>query len=122
MDLRRSQCSHLRLLRSHMYEFDFLPVGDGDRSGDAIALRFTHPETGQWVTGIVDAGFDDDGDAIVEHVREHYGTRSLDFFLSTHPDADHINGAGKVMRGLSVGALMVHRPAIHGHPANSGAE
>jgi beta-lactamase superfamily II metal-dependent hydrolase len=105
-----------------MYEFDFLPVGDGDRSGDAIALRFAEPGTGQWVTGVVDAGFEHDGDAIVEHVREHYGTDYLNFFLSTHPDADHINGAGKVMRGLRVGALMVHHPAIHGYPGNSGAE
>ena len=28
-----------------MLEIDFLPVGDGEDSGDAIAMRFTRPET-----------------------------------------------------------------------------
>lgn len=105
-----------------MFEFDFLAVGDGERSGDAIALRYSHLETGAWVFGVIDAGFDDDGDAIVDHVERHYGVNSIDFFLSTHPDADHINGAGQVMRGLNVGTLMIHRPAIHGYPGNSGAD
>jgi hypothetical protein len=105
-----------------MYEFDFLAVGDGERCGDAIAIRYSHPQTGAPVLGIVDAGFDDDGDALVEHVNRYYGTNAIDFFLSTHPDADHINGAGKVMRGLRVDTLMIHRPAAHGFPGNSGAE
>ena len=45
-----------------MFELDFLPVGDGERSGDAIALRYSHPETGELVTGIIDTGFEDDGE------------------------------------------------------------
>jgi beta-lactamase superfamily II metal-dependent hydrolase len=110
------------VMRYPVFEFDFLAVGDGERSGDAIALRYSHPATGVPVLGIVDAGFDDDGDALVEHVIEYYGTDAVDFFLSTHPDADHLNGAGKVIRGLRVGTLMIHRPAQHGFPNNSGAE
>lgn len=105
-----------------MIEFDFLPVGDGERSGDAIALRYSHPETGAPVVGVIDAGFEDDGEAIVEHINTYYGTDTADFVLITHPDADHINGAGKVVRGLNVGTLLIHRPSQHGHPENSGAD
>jgi beta-lactamase superfamily II metal-dependent hydrolase len=42
--------------------------------------------------------------------------------LLTHPDEDHINGMGKVMRGLTVRNLLIHRPAQHGYPGNTGAE
>lgn len=104
-----------------MYEFDFLPVGDGEHSGDAIALRYTHPDTGQPVTGVIDAGFADDGDALVAHFHDYYHTNRADYVLFTHPDSDHINGAGVVMRELDVGTLLIHRPAIHGHPGNSGS-
>jgi beta-lactamase superfamily II metal-dependent hydrolase len=104
-----------------MYEIDFLPVGDGENSGDAIALRYTNPETGAYVTGVIDAGFQDDGDGIVAHVETYFETDTIDFVLSTHPDSDHISGMGKVMRGLNVGTLLIHRPAEHGFPGNSGA-
>jgi beta-lactamase superfamily II metal-dependent hydrolase len=104
-----------------MFEFDFLPVGDGDRSGDAICVRYTHPQTGSYVHGVIDAGFEDDGDKVIEHVKSYYGTGSVEFVLSTHPDCDHIGGMGKVLRGLDVVNLLIHRPAQHGHPANSGA-
>ena len=69
-----------------MYDIDFLPVGDGGRSGDAIALRFTRPDTGGLAHVIVDAGFQDDGDALVEHVNYYYGTSSIDLAILTHPD------------------------------------
>lgn len=105
-----------------MFEFDFLPVGDGERSGDAICVRFTGPSNGSYVHGVIDAGFEDDGDAIVSHVNSHYNTDSIDFLLITHPDADHIGGAGRVLRGLRVGNLLIHRPALHGHAGNSGSE
>jgi hypothetical protein len=53
-----------------MYEIDFLPVGKkpGDKCGDAIALRFVPPNSGQWAQVVIDAGFKDDGKALVEHV------------------------------------------------------
>lgn len=105
-----------------MYEIDFLPVGDGEHSGDAIAVRFTRPDTGEHAVIIIDAGFQDDGDAIVEHVQEWYGTSYVDLVVSTHPDGDHIGGMGRVMRRLNVGALWIHRPALHGHPGNSGSD
>ncbi|MCL2770284.1 MAG: hypothetical protein FWD42_09295, partial [Solirubrobacterales bacterium] len=105
-----------------MIEFDFLPVGDGERSGDAIALRYSHPQTGAPVVGVIDAGFEDDGEAVVEHVNVYYNTDVADFMLSTHPDSDHINGARKVVCGLHVRTLLIHRPSWHGYPNNSGAD
>ena len=104
-----------------MYEVEFLAVGDGEKSGDAIAIRFTSPSTGRYVTGVIDAGFTDTGDELVSHVIRYFGTNHLDFVLSTHPDADHINGMGSVMRNLQVGTLLIHRPAKHGYPGNSGS-
>ncbi len=97
-----------------MYEVDFLPVGDGEDSGDAIALRFSHPDTGRWVRVIIDAGFADDGEALVEHVRSYYGTNEIDVAILTHPDGDHIGGMGEVIRGLQVRELWLHDLTQHG--------
>jgi beta-lactamase superfamily II metal-dependent hydrolase len=91
-----------------MYEIDFLPVGDGGRSGDAIAMRFTRPDTGGYAYVIVDAGFKDDGEALVEHVKNYYDTTSIDLAILTHPDGDHIGGMGEVVRGLAVKELWLH--------------
>lgn len=96
------------------YEIDFLPVGDAGDSGDAIALRFTHPISRDWVHVVIDAGFRDDGEALVSHVREHYGTDHVDLAILTHPDGDHIGGMGEVLRGLDVGELWLHDLASHG--------
>lgn len=91
-----------------MYEIDFLAVGDGGRSGDAIAIRFTRPDNGGYAHVIIDAGFQDDGEALVEHVKTYYGTSSIDLAILTHPDGDHIGGMGEVVRGLSVKELWLH--------------
>jgi beta-lactamase superfamily II metal-dependent hydrolase len=104
-----------------MFEVEFQSVGEGEKSGDAITVRFTNPASGEPVIGIIDAGFTDTGDAVVRHVQTFYGTSSVDFVLSTHPDADHINGMGIVMRNLNVANLLIHRPALHGYPQNSGS-
>lgn len=91
-----------------MFEIDFLPVGDGGRSGDAIAIRFTRPDTGAPAHVVVDAGFEDDGEGLVEHVNAYYETTSIDLAILTHPDGDHIGGMGEVLRGLSVKELWLH--------------
>jgi len=90
-----------------MYEIDFLPVGDEGQSGDAIAARFTRADTGALAHVIVDAGFQDDGAALVDHVQRYYETSDIDLAILTHPDGDHIGGMGEVIRGLNVGVLCV---------------
>ncbi|HEX7168588.1 MAG TPA: MBL fold metallo-hydrolase [Acidimicrobiales bacterium] len=97
-----------------MYEIDFLPVGDEGQSGDAIAARFTRPDTGGYGYLVVDAGFQDDGEALVEHVQTYYKTNSIDVAIVTHPDGDHIGGMGTVIRELAVESLLIHRLGAHG--------
>ncbi len=97
-----------------MYEIDFLPVGDGTDSGDTIALRFTRPDNGSTAHVIIDAGYKDDGEALVDHVQNFYGTSSIDLAILTHPDGDHIGGMGEVVRGLKVQELWLHQLGAHG--------
>lgn len=96
------------------YEIDFLPVGDGKDSGDAIAFRFWRPQAGAWAHVIVDAGFEKNGEALVEHVKRYYGTSTIELAILTHPDGDHIGGMGKVLRGLEVKELWIHDLSAHG--------
>ena len=44
-----------------------------------------------WRVTVIDAGFQDTGDAIVEHVLSVYGTAGVEHLVSTHPDNDHIS-------------------------------
>jgi beta-lactamase superfamily II metal-dependent hydrolase len=99
-----------------MYEVDFLAVGKavGDKCGDAIALRFVPPGEDRWVQVAIDAGFKDDGKALVEHVNTYYEPGRLDLAILTHPDEDHINGMGEVLRGLSVDKLWLQQIGAHG--------
>lgn len=105
-----------------MYEIDFLPVGDGEKSGDAITLNFTRPDTGSLARVVVDAGFQDDGDAVVGHVERYYKTSSLDLAILTHPDGDHIGGMGTVVRDLDVAELWLHRLSEHGGEALAASD
>lgn len=97
------------------YEIDFLPVGENSRSGDAIALRFGNllgPRSEQSVV-IIDGGFKESGEQLVEHVKTYYSTDHVDLVISTHPDADHASGLCVVLEKLSVGQLAMHRPWEH---------
>lgn len=105
-----------------MYEVDFIPVGEAGRHGDAIALRFTDPESGSLVRIVIDAGFTSSGDSIVEHFDRWYGTRDVDLAILTHPDADHIGGMGTVLRELNVATLCVHRLDQRGGESLPAAE
>lgn len=92
-----------------MYEIDFLPVGDKGQSGDAIALRFSRPDRDENAVMVIDAGFQANGDALVEHIDNYYDTDLVNLAVLTHPDADHIGGMGKVVENLNVAVLCLHR-------------
>lgn len=100
-----------------MYEVDFLPVEndqqDGGKSGDAIALKFTVDTTQQPVVVVIDGGLTDIGDDLVQHIRRYYRTDVVDLIISTHPDADHLNGLAAVVEQLEVRELMIHQPRLH---------
>lgn len=94
------------------YEVDILAVGEDTKSGDAIAIRFgdflTNPASQRVV--VVDGGFKPSGDLLVKRIKEQYGTDYVDLVISTHPDADHINGLHVVLDELRIGELWMHTP------------
>lgn len=92
-----------------MYEVDFLPVGEKGQSGDAIAMRFSRPDGAGNAVMVIDAGFQADGDALVEHIDQYYETNKVDVAVLTHPDGDHIGGMGRVIENLDVATLCLHR-------------
>jgi hypothetical protein len=57
------------------YEIDFLPVGDGSKSGDAIALRYGNlGDPSQQMVIVIDGGYTDDGETLVDLIRTRYNT------------------------------------------------
>lgn len=101
-----------------MYEVDFIGVGE-TASADAIGLRFSNPHTGGIAHVLIDGGWQQDGDAVVDHIARFYGSR-VDLVVCTHPDGDHIGGLGQVIRECTVGTLWIHRPVVHGAPTEEG--
>ena len=83
--------------RGPAWEVTWLDVGQGD----AIAIRF--PDGAAW---LVDAGraWDggDEGRRTVLPWLRRQGVRSLEWLVTTHPDLDHIGGAGSVLAGIPV--------------------
>jgi beta-lactamase superfamily II metal-dependent hydrolase len=106
------------------FEIDFLPVGGGGSSGDAIALRFgnllpnsPYPGLYPWATDqtvvVVDGGYLEVGPELVKHIKTYYGTDVIDLVVSTHPDGDHVNGLRTVLEEMVVRELFLHRPWLH---------
>lgn len=89
-------------------EIDVLPVGDGQKNGDAIAIRFGTP--GNYKVMVYDGGTKDSGWALVEHIRKHYKTERVDYVVNSHPDRDHASGLSVVLEELEVGELWMHQP------------
>jgi beta-lactamase superfamily II metal-dependent hydrolase len=95
------------------FEIDFLPVGNGDRSGDAISVRYGQP--GAYTVMVYDGGTQESGSKLVEHIREYYQTDYVDHVVNSHPDADHVSGLSVVLEQLTVGTLWLHRPWLYSH-------
>lgn len=93
------------------YEIDFIPVGEGEKNGDAIAMRIT--KNGRTEIYVIDGGTKASGEALVQHVRHYYGANRVDYLISTHPDMDHISGLKVVLEKLEVGELWMHKPWEH---------
>ena len=94
------------------YEIDFLPVGNGDKSGDAIAVRYgTH---GNYTIHVVDGGTLDSGTALVEHINNNYDEPGfIDHVVCTHPDGDHASGLRRILENFQVGNLWMNRPWLY---------
>lgn len=105
----------LNVTPNDSFELDFLAVGDGNKSGDAIAMRYGNlsgPRSEQTVV-IIDGGTKESGQQLVDHVQTHYGTSDVDVVFSTHADNDHVSGLTVVLEGLGVKQLAMHQPWNH---------
>lgn len=93
------------------FEIDFLKV-ETKQSGDAIALRYRIND----VTSIhvVDGGFDETGEHVVEFIRKYYGNSPvINRVIATHPDGDHLVGLRTVLEELNVRELWMLRPWMY---------
>jgi len=100
-----------------MIDVDFISGSKSDpestSSYDAIAIRFKEDSDLSQKVIVIDGGFTDIGDDIVNHVTEHYGADKIDLMISTHPDTDHLNGLLSVIQQIPVTELMVHQPRTY---------
>lgn len=94
------------------YELEFLAVGEGSRSGDAIVISW-QPRNSPRRIVVVDGGYITTGEQIVELIRTRWKTSKVDLVLSSHPDEDHANGLLVVLQELSVAELWMHLPWEH---------
>jgi len=95
---------------SDWIEVDFLGV-ETNKSGDAITVRYF--VDGVQSVHVVDGGYIDTGDQIIEHLTKHYGTTKVDHVVLTHSDQDHANGLRAVLEKCQVGALWMNRPWLY---------
>lgn len=95
---------------ANFYEVDFLPVGNST-SGDAICIRYEID--GQTFIHVVDGGYEEDGQKVLDHLSDYYGSDRIDHVVATHPDGDHAVGLRKVLETATVGALWMNRPWVH---------
>lgn len=99
------------------FEVDFLPIGEGESSGDAICLRWGYdldsPNKNKQSVCIIDGGYTANGDDIVNHLKRYYGTTTVDCVINTHPHRDHIGGLHTVIEKCQVHNLVIHQPWTH---------
>ncbi len=89
------------------FEVEFHPVGDASKAGDAITIRYG--VAGQYKIIVVDGGTDDAGDAVVSHIKQHYGANpTIEHVICTHPDSDHACGLRSVLKAFPVQTLWLH--------------
>ncbi|WP_305840319.1 ComEC/Rec2 family competence protein [Photobacterium leiognathi] len=90
------------------YEIDFHAVGEESKSGDAISIRIKD-DIGQSII-VIDGGYKSDGEKVAKHITEYYNTKVIDLIISTHPDADHINGLPYLVENMEVKKLLISQP------------
>jgi glyoxylase-like metal-dependent hydrolase (beta-lactamase superfamily II) len=65
--------------------------GQGTKPGDAIIIRYGEPDNYRLM--LVDGGYTETGEKIVEHLRRRFGPNPvLQDVLLTHSDGDHASG------------------------------
>jgi hypothetical protein len=96
---------------SDFFEIDFIKV-ETKKSGDAIALRYQL--NGITVIHVVDGGYQETGQTVVDNVRSFYGDSCvIDHVVATHPDGDHLGGLRVVLESCPVRELWMLRPWLY---------
>ena len=104
------------------FEIDFLPVGKGEDSGDAICMRWGYDlcsDNPEQFVMIVDGGYKETGEELLEHIKNFYFNQGklpidIDMIISTHPHQDHISGLLPIIDGSAhVKWLVMHTPWLH---------
>jgi len=96
---------------SDFFEIDFLDV-ESSKSGDAIPLRYQIDSISY--IHVVDGGFQDTGQRVVDHIQKYYGNPAhIDHVVATHPDGDHAGGLRTVLETFDVGHLWMLRPWVY---------
>jgi beta-lactamase superfamily II metal-dependent hydrolase len=92
-----------------------MAVGEGEKSGDAIAIRYGNlaGQRSEQTVLIIDGGSKESGEALVAHIQKHYQTDRVDVVICSHPDADHSSGLSVVLEKLKVSQLLMHQPWNH---------
>lgn len=60
----------------YSFEVDFITVGEGERSGDAICMKFGSPDDTSIV--VIDGGTKESGTKLVAHIKKFYNTETVD--------------------------------------------
>lgn len=98
---------------SDFFEIDFLDV-ESTKSGDAISIRYRL--NGNDYIHVVDGGFQDTGQKVVDHIKKYYGNHTfIDHVVVSHPDGDHACGLRAVLEQFDVGHLWMLRPWDYAH-------
>lgn len=95
------------------FEIDFHPVGDGEKGGDAIIIKYgrlnSENNFSQKVI-VVDGGTLNSGKQVVEHIKNVYKTNTVDLIINTRPDKDHCSGLREVINNLTIKEIWIHLP------------
>ena len=93
-------------------EIDFLPVGDGAKSGDAIAIRYG--DDNELFIHVVDGGTQESGETLVNHINKYYDNPAwIDNLVCTHGADDHSSGLRTVIENFNVGKIWMNRPWLY---------
>lgn len=97
------------------YEIDYLNVGEGEKSGDAICFRYGNlfGRRDEQVVVTIDGGTLESGQNLVAFIKQRYGTDRVDVAILSHPDADHASGMRSILENLRVGQVLMHLPWDH---------
>ena len=93
------------------FEIDFLHLGSS-KSGDAIALRYEI--NGITTIHVIDGGFQDTGEKIIEHINRYYDSPSrIDRVVVSHSDGDHTGGLRAILEEFDIRELWMLRPWLY---------